>query len=120
MESSSVSWRSDGIVGGAAGAVVAIIQREIREQLADHAQAFGIVVGQKMRDAAGGVMGGRAAQFFFGHVFMGDGLDHVGAGDEHVAGLVDHENEIGERGRIDGSAGAGTHDGGDLRDDAAG
>jgi hypothetical protein len=41
------------------------------------------------------------------HVFVRDGLDHVGPGDEHVAGSVHHKNEIGERGRVHRTAGAG-------------
>ncbi len=83
------------------------------------AQAFGIVMRLKMSHAAGGIVRGRAAQRFLGDVFVGHGLDDVGAGDEHVAGLVHHEDEIGERGRIDRAARARAHDGGDLRDHAA-
>ena len=57
---------------------------------------------------------------FLGDVFVRDGLDDVGAGDEHVAGVVDHEDEIGDGGRVDRAARARAHDGGDLRDHAAG
>ena len=46
-------------------------------------------------------------------------LDHVRTGDEHVAGAVHHEDEIGDGGRVDRAAGAGSHDGGDLRHHAA-
>ena len=60
-----------------------------------------------------------AAELVFGDFLVRDGLDDVGAGDEHVGGLVHHEDEIGDGGRIDRAAGAGAHDGGDLRDDAA-
>ena len=56
---------------------------------------------------------------FFGDVFMGDGLDHVGTGDEHVAGLIHHENEIGEGGRINRAARTRAHNGRDLRNHAA-
>ena len=51
---------------------------------------------------------------------MEDGLDDVGAGDEHVAGALGHQREVGDGGGVDGSAGAGAEDGGDLRDDSAG
>lgn len=40
------------------------------------------------------------------------------AGDEHLAGLVDHDDEVGERGGVHGAAGGRSHDDGDLRDDA--
>ena len=73
-----------------------------------------------MAHAADGVVGHGAAQLFLGDVLVGDGLDDVGAGDEHVAGVVHHEDEVGDGGRVDGAAGAGSHDGGDLRHHAAG
>ena len=62
----------------------------------------------------------RAAEFFRGDDLVGDGLHHVGAGDEHVAGVLHHEDEVGHRRRIDVAAGAGPHDHGDLRDHAGG
>ncbi len=46
---------------------------------------------------------------------MGHGADDIRAGDEHVGGLVDHEDEIGDGGRVDGAPGAWSHDGGELR-----
>ena len=112
--------RSTGIGGGAARRVLAIVLRQVAEQFADHAQAFGIVGGDEVAHAADGVVRHGAAQLLLGDVLVGDGLDHVGTGDEHVAGLVHHEDEIGDGGRVDGAAGARAHDGGDLRDDAAG
>ena len=39
-----------------------------------------------------------ATEFLHGDVFAGDGLDDVGPGDEHLAGLVDHDDEVGQRG----------------------
>ena len=47
--------------------------------------------------------------------FVRDGADHVGPGHEHVAGVLHHDGEVGDRRRIDGAAGAGSHDRGDLR-----
>ena len=60
-----------------------------------------------------------AAELLFGDFFMRHGLDHVRPGDEHVGGLVDHENEVGDRRRIDRAAGARPHDGGNLRHHSA-
>ena len=65
-------------------------------------------------------MRGRSAQLLFRDIFVCHGLDDVGTGDEHVAGFIHHEHEIGKGGRVDGAARAGPHDRGDLRDHAAG
>src|SRR5450631_4324799 len=64
-------------------------------------------------------MGLRAPEFFHGHLLAGDRLDHIGAGDEHVAGLADHEDEIGDRGAVDRAAGTRTEHHRYLRHDAA-
>jgi len=61
-----------------------------------------------------------ATQFFEGDLFTGDGLDHVGPGDEHVTALANHEYEVGHGRRVHGPTGARSEDDRDLRDDAAG
>ncbi len=73
-----------------------------------------------MAHAADGVVRHRAAQFFLCHVFVSHGFDHVGPGHEHIAGVGDHEREIGDGGRVHRTARARAHDGGDLRHHAAG
>ena len=60
----------------------------------------------------------RAAEFLGGHRLVGDGLDHVRAGHEHVARVAHHEDEVGHRRRIDVSARARPHDQRNLRDHA--
>ncbi len=65
-------------------------------------------------------MSRRAAQLFLGHIFVRDRLDHVRAGHKHVTGAVHHEDEIGDRGRVNGASRARSHDGGNLRHHAAG
>ena len=69
--------------------------------------------------AAGGV-GGRAAKFFVGDLFAHDGSDDIGAGDVHLAHALDHEDEVGDAGGVDGAARAGAEDDGDLGDYAGG
>ena len=61
-----------------------------------------------------------AAELLGGDRLVGDGFHHIGAGDEHVAGVAHHEDEIGHRRRIDVAAGARPHDQRDLRNDARG
>ena len=73
-----------------------------------------------MRDAAALVVRHRAAEVFFGDVLVRHGLDDVGAGHEHVAGALHHDDEVGDRRRVHGAAGARAEDGGDLRHDTGG
>ena len=73
-----------------------------------------------MRGAGLGHVGVGAAELLHGDVLAGDGLDDVGPGDEHLAGLVDHDHEVGQGGGVDVSTGGGAHDQRDLRDDAGG
>ena len=61
-----------------------------------------------------------AAQLLGRDGLVGHGLHHVGTGDEHVARVLHHEDEVGHRRRVDVAAGARAHDDGDLRDDAGG
>src|ERR1700682_5644933 len=72
-----------------------------------------------MGDAAFLVVRPRAAEFLLGDFLVGDGLDDVGASDEHVRSLARHENEIGDGGGVEGAASAWAHHGADLRDDSA-
>ena len=53
-------------------------------------------------------------------LLVGDRSDHVGAGHEHVRGVLHHHVEVGDRGAVDGAARAGAHDRGDLRHHARG
>ena len=112
--------RSQGSFERLAGRIVQIVRREIAEKFADHGETFGVVAGNEMGDAAGGVVGHRAAEFLLGDFLVGDGLDHVRARDEHVGRVARHENKIRDRRRIDRAAGAGAHNRADLRDHTAG
>ena len=64
-------------------------------------------------------MGVGAAQLFEGDVLPGHGLDDLGAGDEHLRNLLDHDREVGDRRRIDRAAGTRPRDQRQLRNDAA-
>ena len=76
------------------------------DQPAHLQQRLDVVLERAVGDrGARGVHGG-AAEFFGGDDLVGHGLHHVGSGDEHVAGVLHHEDEVGHRGRIDVAAGA--------------
>ena len=76
---------------------------------------FGLV--DELGHAAAGGMGCRAAQFLVGHLFAGHRLDDIGAGDVHLAGALDHEDEVGDGWRVNRAAGRGTDDHRNLGDD---
>src|SRR4249919_3018118 len=69
-----------------------------------------------MRDARLGRMRGRAAELLEGHLLPGHRLHDIGARDEHVRASLDHQHEVGHRGRVDGAACARAHDQAQLRD----
>ena len=108
------------IVGRLARRIVEVVVGHERQQLANQRDALGVVLDGEVRDAALLVVRHRAAEVFLGDVFVRDGLDHVGTGDEHVARLLHHDDEVGDRRRVDGAAGARAHDRGDLRHHAGG
>ena len=65
-------------------------------------------------------MGHGAAQVLLADGLAGDALDDLRAGDEHVGGVLHHEDEVGHGRGIDRAAGGGSHDGRNLRNDPAG
>ncbi len=70
-----------------------------------------------MRHPAQRVVGAGAAELLQRDVLASDRAYDIGAGDEHLRRLVDHDHEVGEGRRIDVAAGRRPHDQRDLRDD---
>ena len=99
---------------------VEVVARQVGQQRLDVVEGVVLVLGQVVGHAGLGVVRARAAQLLEGDLLAGDGLHDVRAGDEHLAGLVDHDDEVGERGGVDVPAGGRAHHQGDLRDDAGG
>jgi len=52
-----------------------------------------LVLGGEVRHAALLRVRGGAAQVLLGHLLVGDGPDHVRAGDEHVGDVLHHDDE---------------------------
>ena len=95
-----------------------VVRRQEAEQVADVLEA-GLLVGRDERGDArlGGVAHG-AAELLERDLLAGHRLHDVGAGDEHVRRLVDHEDEVGHGRAVDRAAGARPEDHADLRHDA--
>ncbi len=64
-----------------------------------------------MRHAAFGGMDFSTAESVLGHVFSGHGLYHFRTSEEHVGDAFGHNGEVGEGGRVHGTAGTGAEDG---------
>ena len=76
-----------------------------------------VVVHREVGDAAPLVVRHRAAELLLRHLLVRHGPHDVGSGHEHVARALHHDDEVGDRRRVHGAAGARPHDRGDLRDD---
>ena len=85
------------------------------EELADTVQGRFFARDAEMGDTRLGGVRHRATELFMSDLFTGNGADHVGSGDVHLAGALDHEDEVHDRGRIDAAAGGGSGADGDLR-----
>ena len=105
-------------VGMTRGGGLEVVLRQEGQQVAGVLQAGVLVLGGEVGDARLRVVGHRAAERLEVDLLAGHRLDDVGTGDEHVRRLLHHEDEVGDRGGVDGAAGAGAHDQADLRDDA--
>src|SRR5690606_31078486 len=100
--------------------VVQVVARQVGQQRLHPVDRVLLVGGQVVRVAGAGVVGTGAAELLEADLLAGHRLDHVRPGDEHVAGPVDHDGEVGDRRRVDRAAGARAHHQRDLRDHAGG
>ncbi len=71
-----------------------------------------------MGDTAADVVDLGAAELVEADLLTGRHPDHLRPGDEHVAEVLDHEDEVRDRRRVDGAPGTGPGDHRDLRHDA--
>ena len=110
---------AQGIVGGRD---VQRVLDVVGGQVAEDAPAQGQGVFLGLRDEVGGAADRgvhvRAAQLLDVHVLAGDGLDHLRAGEEHEGLLADHDDQVGQGGRIGRAARARAEHHADLRDHA--
>jgi hypothetical protein len=91
-----------------------IVGGQEAEQVPDVIEARLLVGGHEGGHAGLGGMTHGATKLLERDVLAGNRLHHVGAGDEHVAGLLDHEDEVGHGRAIDGAASTWPEDDADL------
>ena len=106
------------VVAGAHRGFFAVVQRQVVVQAAQHHQRLHVVLERHVGHTALGGVGDGAAQFFGRDFFVRHGLHDFGAGHEHVAAVLHHEDEVGHGRAVYRSARAWAHDHADLRDHA--
>src|SRR5215213_3978947 len=67
-----------------------------------------------MSNTGNAVVSNRSSECLLRDFLVGDGLDHVWSGNEHVRRVFDHDIEIGDRRTVNGAARTRTHDATDL------
>ena len=100
--------------------LLAVVGRQEVEEAPGVQQHLDIIFQRQVGNAGARTVGDGAAKLLGCDFLVRDGLHHVRTGDEHVGAVLHHEHEIGDGRRVDGAAGAGTHDQRDLRDHAGG
>ena len=118
--SSSAADRSRGSSRAHVRHGLEVVLRQERQQVAGLVAQLALVVGHDVRDAGALRVRVGAAEVLERDLLAGHGAHDLGAGDEHVRGAARHEHEVGDRGRVDGTAGARAHHERDLRHDARG
>ena len=108
------------VVALADGRRLAVGQGQEVDQAAHLGQGLQVVLEGAVRDAGLEGVDPVAAELLVGDFLVGHRADHVRPGDVHVAGVLHHEDEVGDGRRIDVAAGAGPHDYADLGDHAGG
>ncbi|VTR68662.1 conserved hypothetical protein [Desulfosarcina cetonica] len=87
-----------------------VVGRQVGEQALDLLDGVFVVFAGELSHAAFLVVGHGAAQALEIDLLTGDRLDDFRAGDEHVTGILDHEDKIGHGRGVDRAAGRGAHD----------
>ena len=98
--------------------VFRVVRRQEGQEVLDEGDGVLVVFGDEVGVAADRGVHFGAADLGHGRGAAGDGLDDFGAGEEHLRVLARHDDEVHQRGRVGGTAGAGAADDGDLGDDA--
>ncbi len=97
-----------------------VVLREIAHQLTDGGDGVFLGSGLELGHAALGSVDGSTAEFLLRHVLAEHLLDDGRTGQEHIRGTFRHDDEVGQSGGVNRTAGARAEDCGDLRNHARG
>ena len=110
----------DGVAGRYEGGLLEVVAGDISNQLSDELQGALLGLTHEVGHAALGGMHHGAAELVDGDILARDGLDHLRAGEEHIAVLLRHQDKVGQGRAVDRAAGAGAEDGANLGHHTAG
>ncbi len=104
----------DGVGALHAGSLFHVVAGHVTQQLADDGDSLFLGLGGKVCHTALAGMYTSTTQLLLGHVLAGDGLNHLGAGQEHEGDTLGHDDEVGQGRGVNGTTGTRTKDCADL------
>ncbi len=110
----AVFQTADGVVAHCERSILHVVLGHEAQQLVHQRETILLGVDRKVGHTALGGVHRRAAELLLSHVFTRDGLHDLWPGEKHVARVLLHDNEVGERRRVDRTAGRRAEDGADL------
>ena len=109
-----VLFAIDGIGTNHARCAFVVVLRQIGKEVADQCGKFLLGLGREVGHTALFGVHARTAEVLLAHFLTRDSFHHLGAGEEHVGNALEHDDEVGQCGRIHGTTGARATDTGDL------
>ena len=99
-----------------ARSILHVVLGDEGEQVTDQADTFLFIVYSEVSDTTLGGMYAGTTELLLGNVFTRDGLDDLGAREEHIARTLAHNVEVSKSRRVNGTTSTRTEDSGDLGD----
>ncbi|KAF1747562.1 hypothetical protein GCK72_024027 [Caenorhabditis remanei] len=111
---SSIPW----VLSSTDWSSVSVGKWKIVEELSEAHECIDVVVECSVSNSRGDSVSLGSSELFLSDFFVGDGLDNIRSSDEQVAGVANHESEVSESRRVDGTSGTWSHDHRDLWDNS--
>ncbi len=105
-----------GRLGGEGVGLLPVVPWDVGEKLLDLAEALLLALREEVGVAGHLGVDLRSAQLLHADLLAEDGLDYLGAGDEHLGSVLDDEDEVCEGRGVDSPSSAGAENDGDLGD----
>ena len=91
-------------------ALVSAVLGQVAQKLSRASDSLKVVLEHLMTNTTDFAVHFSASKLLLGHLFIGDSLDDLWASHEHIARVLNHEDEICESWRVYGTTSARSHD----------